>query len=63
MVDENNLFALIVSATNTADAIANDARQTASDREAARRIREAMKVWKGTAFNFREWKPASAVKA
>ncbi|URF05267.1 hypothetical protein [Cupriavidus campinensis] len=62
MVDENNLFALIVSATNTADAIANDARQTASDREVARRIRDAIKVWKGTAFNFREWHPGAATK-
>ncbi|MFV8595074.1 hypothetical protein [Ralstonia pseudosolanacearum] len=59
MVDEHNLFALIVAASNTADAIANDLRQTASDRDAAGRIREALKVWRGASFNFRDWQPAA----
>ena len=57
MVDENNLFALLVTASNTADAIANDASQTKGDRDAAARIREALKAWKGAAFNFCDWKP------
>lgn len=60
MVDEKNLFLLITTATGTATEIANDTRQTATDREKARRIAEAMKVWRGSAFSFKDWTPAPA---
>lgn len=59
MVDENNLFALVAAASNTADKIANDIRQTAGDRDAAGRIRDGMKAFKAATFAFRDWTPAA----
>ncbi|MGA4079937.1 hypothetical protein ACI2TF_09825 [Ralstonia nicotianae] len=61
-IDSNNAFALISAAASTADAIAADTRQTATDRAVAARIAAAMKAWKSVAFPFREWTPAAPAK-
>lgn len=58
-IDGNNLFALIVQAAATADAIASDTRQSAADRASAARIRDAAKAFKGQAFPFRQWVPVA----
>lgn len=58
-IDSQDVFALIVGAISTADAIAKDTNLTAADRDAAGRIREALKVWKSPAFRLRDWRPAA----
>lgn len=58
-IDSQDVFALIVGAISTADAIARDPRLTAADRDAAGRIRDALRAWKSPAFRLRDWRPAA----
>ncbi len=58
-ISSNNLFALVIQAAATADAIASDTRQATADRATAARIRDAVKAFKGQAYVFRDWTPAT----
>lgn len=62
-VDPNNLFALLTTAIGTADAISQDTRQSLDSRDGAGRLRDALRSWKGLAFNYREWTPAAVKPA
>ncbi|EHP42306.1 hypothetical protein OR16_15294 [Cupriavidus basilensis OR16] len=57
-MNDQDLFSQLVSAISTADKIAADTRLAAKDRDTAGRIREALKVWKGAAFQFKDYQPA-----
>lgn len=61
-IDANNVFALVAQAAATADAIANDSRQTATDRAVAGCLRDAMKAWRGASFQFKDWQPPVTTK-
>ncbi|CAM8821730.1 hypothetical protein [Burkholderia pseudomallei] len=58
-VDPNNVFALIAAAMATADAIAQDTRQTPDTRDGAGRLRDGLRNWRGVAFELRDWAPGS----
>lgn len=59
-VDPNNVFALIAAAMATADAISQDTRQSLDRRDGAGRLRDALRSWKGLAFEYRDWTPAAS---
>ncbi|MPV66397.1 hypothetical protein [Burkholderia sp. BE17] len=58
-VDPNNVFALIAAAMATADAINQDTRQPLDSRDGAGRLRDALRSWRGVAFDLRGWTPAT----
>ncbi|MDN7545452.1 hypothetical protein [Burkholderia cenocepacia] len=59
-IDPNNVFALIAAAMATADVINQDTRQPVDSRDGAGRLRDALRSWKGLAFEYRDWKPAAS---
>ncbi|WP_155755009.1 hypothetical protein [Burkholderia pseudomultivorans] len=59
-VDPNNVFALIAAAMATADAISQDGRQSLDSRDGAGRLRDALRSWRGVAFELRDWTPAAS---
>ena len=58
-MNDLDLFAQLVNAINKADAISQDTRLSAQDRDAAARIRNGLTAFKSASFQFRDWQPSS----